>query len=91
MGKSEHSDRVRGVPGKLPRIFNSCSTMPSSESRVTGLLDEISELKGLLIVQQQRLQAHATQYESQHQLIQTQVEQYEAQQEVIRKQQQDML
>jgi hypothetical protein len=52
MGKSKHFDRVRGVPGKLPRIFYSRSTMPSSESRVTGLLDEISELKGLLIVQQ---------------------------------------
>jgi hypothetical protein len=105
MGRSEHSGRVRGVPGALPRRFSRCSTMPSPASQVAGLLDEIGELKDLLEAQHRRLQAHAAQHESQQELIQTQAEQfeaqqqlirkhaenYEAQQEVIRKQQQDML
>jgi hypothetical protein len=65
----EHFGHVRGVPGALPRRSSSCSTMPSPESQVTGLLDKISELKGLLVVQQQQLQAHVAQYESQQQLI----------------------
>jgi hypothetical protein len=104
-GRSEHSGRVRGVPGALPRRFSRRSTMPSPESQVAGLLDEIGELKELLEAQHRRLQAHAAQHESQQQLIQTQaeqyeahqqlirthVEQYEAQQQVINKQQQDML
>jgi hypothetical protein len=91
MGRSEHSGRVRGVPGALPHRFSRHSTMPSPESQVADLLDEIGELKELLEAQHRRLQAHATQHESQQQLIQTQAEQYEAQQQVINKQQQDML
>ena len=48
--------------------------MPSPESQVSGLLDEIGELKELLEAQHQRLQAHAAQHESQEQLIQTKAE-----------------
>ena len=105
MWRSKHSGRVRGVPGALPRRASHRLTMPSSESQVASLLDEIGELKELLEAQHQRLQAHASQhksqqqliqtqteqYEAQQQLIQTHAEQYEAQQQVIRKQQQDML
>ena len=48
MERSEHSGRVQGVPGALPRRASRHSTMPSPESQVAGLLDEIGELKELL-------------------------------------------
>ena len=65
---------------------------------MTGLLDEISQLKGLVVAQQQQLQAQIAQYktqkqqyEVQQQIIKTQAEQYEAQQQLLCKHQQDML
>jgi hypothetical protein len=69
MGKLKHSGHVREVLRALPRRFSSCLTMPSPESQVTSLLDEINELKGLLVAQQQWLQAHAAQYKPHQQLI----------------------
>ena len=61
MGKPKHSGCVQGVPRVLPRKSSSRSTMPSPHSQVPALLDEIDELKGLLVAQQQRLQAHVEQ------------------------------
>jgi hypothetical protein len=55
MGKTEHSGRVRGVPGELPRKSISRLTRPSSQdSQVPALLGEIGTLKGLLMAQQER-------------------------------------
>jgi hypothetical protein len=86
MGKPEHSGRVRGVPGQLPRKSTSHSfTRSSSEqSQVPALLGEIDMLKELLMAQQEWFQAHVKQYESQQQLIQKQ-------QNDIQKQQNDIV
>ena len=93
MGKPEHSGRVRGVPGQLPRRSTSHSFTRSSskQSQVPALLGEIGMLKGLLMAQQERFQAHVEQYESQQQLIQKQQNDIQKQQNDIQKQQNDMV